>query len=408
MIKAKKPSSKSSSENLSKPNKELPKASVTKAVQKRQISKDHSSIIPGIDVNELKYSLDVLKYALDYSEAIVDTVKLPLVVLNKKLQVLTANRAFYDTFKTAADVTENQSIYKLNNGAWNIPKLKILLEQILPSNTHFDNYEVEIIFPDIGMRTMLLSARKTYRPINETEAILLAVEDITDRKQLERHKDDFIGIVSHELKNPLTSVKVYIQLLEKYLIDNHDTKGINYVNKVIEQTSRLEQLTASFQNVYRIQTGKLVLKKSKFDLNELLKSIISDFRRSTKAHKIQFKGSGEIIINSDKDRISQVIINLISNAIKYSPQANKVIVTSSEDEKNITVSIRDFGKGISIEEQNKIFDRFYRIKSPDTVDISGLGLGLYLSKEIITQLKGDIRVDSGEGGGSVFTFTLPK
>lgn len=178
---------------------ELPHATVKEAVQKRINTSDHSSIIPGIDVNELKRSLDLLKYALDYSEAIVESVRLPLIVLNKKLQVLTANRSFYETFKLTPMETENQLIYKLNGLAWNIPKLKVLLETILPANTHFDNYEVEIDLPHIGQRTLVLNARRTYRQVNNTEAILLSFEDITDRKHVEKQKDDFIGIVSHEL-----------------------------------------------------------------------------------------------------------------------------------------------------------------------------------------------------------------
>ncbi len=120
---------------LKKKQSNIPHASVKEAVQKRIRPADHSSIIPGIDVIELKRSLDVLKYALDYSEAIVDTVRLPLIVLDKKLRVLTANRSFYETFKLSPKNTENQLIYKLNDNAWNIHKLRILLEKILPKNT---------------------------------------------------------------------------------------------------------------------------------------------------------------------------------------------------------------------------------------------------------------------------------
>jgi PAS domain S-box-containing protein len=209
----------------------LSHATVKEAVQQRITSADHSSIIPGIDMNELKRSLDLLKYALDYSEAIVDSVRVPLVVLNKKLQVLTANRAFYDTFKLTPQETENKSIYKLNGSAWNISKLKVLLEKILPANTHLDNYEVAIEFPHMGRRIMLLNARRTYRQVNNTEAILLAFEDITHRKQLEKQKDDFIGIVSHELKTPLTSVKAFSQLLEKHLQQNNDKRGTFFYRK---------------------------------------------------------------------------------------------------------------------------------------------------------------------------------
>ena len=190
---------------------------------------------------------------MDYSEAIVDTVRVPLVVLNNKLQVLTANRAFYDAFQLKPKDTENKSIYKLNHKAWDIPKFKILLEEILPFNTYLDNYELDIEFPNFGKRIMLLNARRTYRQVNNTEAILLAFEDITDRKQLEKQKDDFIGIVSHELKTPLTGIKAFSQLLEKHLVQHEDTKGTYLLSKMISQMERLTQLMASFANVYKIQ-----------------------------------------------------------------------------------------------------------------------------------------------------------
>lgn len=381
-------------------------ATVKEAVQKRITPADHSSIIPGIDVNELKRSLDLLKYALDYSEAIVDSVRLPLVVLNKKLQVLTANRSFYETFKLSPKETENKLIYVLNDYAWNIPKLKILLEKILPANTHFDNYEVEIDFPHIGTRTMLLNARRTYRQVNNTEAILLAFDDITGRKQLEKKKDDFIGIVSHELKTPLTSIKGYSQILEKHLKQNKDEKGSSFLSKIIKEIERLTQLTASFVNVYNIQTGKLVLYKKNFVIDELIGGIVSDFQRTT-SHTIEYHEQSKKFVYADKERITQVLVNLISNAIKYSPRAKKIIVKSVYDAKKVTISVQDFGLGIPKEEQNKIFERFFRVKGKKEKDISGLGLGLYISYEIVNQHKGKIWVDSVEGKGSTFYFSLP-
>lgn len=385
----------------------LPHATVKEAVQRRITPSDHSSIIPGINMNELKRSLDLLKYALDYSEAIVDTVRLPLIVLNKDLQVLTANRAFYDTFKLTPQVTENKSIYDLNNNAWNINKLKTLLEKILPANTYFENYEVEIDFHHIGHRTMLLNARRTYRQVNNTEAILLAFEDITDRKQLEKQKDDFIGIVSHELKTPLTSIKVYSQLLDKHLKQNQDAKGIEFLSKMINQMERLTQLMASFMNVYNIQNGKLQLQKDNFEIDELINKLVLDFRNTTKSHTIKAFCNSKMKVFADPERISQVLINLISNAIKYSPNADKVIIKSLLDGKNIIVSVQDFGFGVLKADQKKIFDRFYRVKSKIENSISGLGLGLYISYEIIVQHKGRIWVESEEGQGSIFYFSLP-
>lgn len=381
-------------------------ATVKEAIQKR-ITTNSSSIIPGVDINELQHSLGLLKYALDYSEAIVDTVQLPLIVLNKKLEVLTANRAFYDTFKLSPSETENTLIYELNNYAWNIPKLKTLLEKILPTNSHLDNYEVEINHPHIGKRVMLLNARKTYRQVNNTEAILLAFEDVTIKKQLETQKDDFIGIVSHELKTPLTTIMAYSQLLGKYLKNNHDEKGSLYLSKMTNQMERLTQLIASFVNVYKIQTGKLILNKTSFILDNLIMEIISNYKLTNKSYIVEFRVHSNIPVYADRERIAQVLVNLISNAIKYSPKATKVIVKSIYEPKKVTVSVRDFGFGITKDEQKKVFERFYRVQNKKEYKISGLGLGLYITSEIIYQHKGKIWIVSEEGKGSTFYFTLP-
>jgi two-component system, OmpR family, sensor histidine kinase VicK len=386
---------------------ELPHATVKEAVQKRIVPPDHSSIIPGIDVNELKHSLDLLKYALDYSEAIVETVRIPLIVLNKKLEVLTANRAFYDTFKLTPKETENKLVYKLNNSAWNISRLKILLEKILPANTHFDNYEVEIDLPHLGLRTILFNARRTYRQVNNTEAILLAFEDVTDRKQLEKQKDDFIGIVSHELKTPLTGIKAFSELLEKHLESSKDKRGKFFLSKMTNQMERLTQLMASFVNVYKIQNGKLALHKKNFHVDELIGSIVADFQYTTKKHAVINRAQSKMTIYADRERVAQVLVNLISNAIKYSPNANKVVISSARGTNNVIISVQDFGLGIAKEEQGKIFERFFRVKAKKDKNISGLGLGLYISYEIISQHKGKIWVESIEKKGSTFSFSLP-
>lgn len=387
--------------------KKLVHATVKEAIQNRIVPQDNSSIIPGINVNELKHSLDLLKYALDYSEAIVDTVKLPLVVLNKDLKVLTANRAFYDTFKLEVKETENVTIYKLNNNAWDLPKLKVLLEKILLKNTSFDNYEMEIELPHIGSRVLQLNARRTYRQVNNTEAILLAFEDISDRKLLEKQKDDFIAIVSHELKTPLTGILLFSKHLEKHLTQKNDVKGLYYQSKIASQTERLTQLMASFVNVYSIQNGKLLLRKTNFDIKELIYSVVTDFQYTNESHTIIHKELRKIVIYADKERISQVLINLISNALKYSPNSDKIIIDLYENKKEVVISVQDFGSGISREEQKKIFDRFFRVKSETENKISGLGLGLFISAEIVNRHSGKIWVESIHGNGSTFYFSIP-
>lgn len=399
-----KPSSKSV---RSKSKVALPKATIQEAVQERITQADHSSMIPGTDLNEMKRSLDLLKYALDYSEAIVDTVQVPLIMLDKNLRILTANRSFYETFKLSPKETEKQLIYELSDKAWNILKLKTLLEKILPTNSHFDKYEVEIDLPRIGRRVLLLNARKVFRPVNSTDAMLLAFEDITDRKLLEVQKDNFIGTVSHELKTPLTSIKVYAELLENHQKQKKDKRAEYFLSKMTEQMERLTQMMASFVNVYKIQTGELSLHKKTFDINELISKEASDFQYTTKSHTVDHDSQAKTEVYADKVRIAQVLINLITNAVKYSPNADKVIVQSSQEKDTVTVSIQDFGLGIPKKEQVHIFDRFFRVQGKRTNNISGLGLGLYISSEIIKQHKGKIWCESIEGKGSTFHFTLP-
>lgn len=400
---------KQSSSQVIKSNAEskLAHATVKEAVQKREIPKNKSSIIPGISVTELKHSLDLLKYALDYSEAIIETIRIPFIVLNKDLQVITANRSFYETFKLTSKQTENKLIYNLNTNAWDIPKLRVLLEKILPKNTQFDNYEVEIDLPQIGRKTLLLNARRTYRQVNHTEAILLVFEDITHRKEIENQKDDFIGIVSHELKTPLTSIKVFSQLLEKHLEQTEDKKGLFFLSKMTSQMKVLTQLMSSFVNVYEVQNGKLSLHKKKFVIDELVSSIVADFQYTTQTHAVERKGNSNSPVYADKERIAQVIINLLSNAIKYSPTSDRIIVTIAQEAKKIIISVRDFGMGIPKGEQEKVFGRFFRVKGKKERNIQGLGLGLYISYEIITQHKGEIWLESTEGKGSTFYFSLP-
>jgi len=139
----------------------------------------------------------------------------------------------------------------------------------------------------------------------------------------------------------------------------------------------------------------------------LIGSIVSDFQYTTKSYNIVNKTQSKAIVHADSERIAQVLVNLISNAIKYSPNADKVVISSSLDTNNVIISVQDFGLGIPIEEQGKIFERFFRVKAKRAMDISGLGLGLYISHEIISQHKGKIWVESNEGKGSTFSFSLP-
>lgn len=351
--------------------------------------------------------LNKIKEERDYALAIVDTVREPLVVLDEKLHVITANRSFYRIFHVKKKDTENKLIYKLGNGQWDNPKLRHLLENILPKKTFFQGFEMEHLFPTIGKRSVLLNARKVIQKNNIKPMILLAIEDITERKQLEQQKDDFISIASHELKTPVTSMQLYSQLLQKHPLITKDKKASLMLAKMDDQMKRLTELVASFMNVYKLRTGKLRLKKQRFQLEELIAEVVGNFQYTISSHLVERTEEAKVKVFADKARINQVLVNLISNAIKYSPNADKVIVNQKLDMNKVIVSIKDFGMGISKEDQQRIYERFFRAKGKKEANIPGLGLGLFISTEIIKQHGGELWVKSAENKGSTFFFSLP-
>ncbi|MDE2590712.1 MAG: PAS domain S-box protein [Patescibacteria group bacterium] len=342
-----------------------------------------------------------------YAQAILDTVREPLIVLNEKFHIVTANRSFYKIFRVAKKETEHKLIFLVGNGQWNNEKLKHLLRDILPKKSWFQDFEIEHDFPTIGKRVMLLNARRLIQHSSNSPMILLAIEDITERKALDRQKDDFISIASHELKTPVTSIKIYGEILKKHPIIKKDKKASFLLTKMDQQLNRLNELVASFVNVYRVQTGKLKLHKTHFSIDNLVAETIGNFQYVVSEYSLIRVGEANVKVYADRDRINQVLVNLISNAIKYSPNSKNVEVIVSTDKKRVTIAVKDYGIGIPKDSQSKVFERFYRVMGEKEKDISGLGLGLYLSREIILQHNGNIWFTSEENKGTTFFFTLP-
>ena len=222
-------------------------------------------------------------------------------------------------------------------------------------------------------------------------------------KQSQQRKDEFIGIASHELKTPLTSIKGYMDLLN--IMEDQQPKK-QFVQKALENVNKLEDLIKDLLDVSKIQTGQLELNLKEFNINCLLNETIAAVQMVSANHEItRTDHLHDIIILADRQRIEQVLVNLLSNAIKYSPGEKKVIVDSKISDKKLIVKVRDFGIGIPKEEQSNIFERFYRTKSI-SIHISGFGLGLYICRDIIKRHSGEIWVEARDKG-SAFYFSLP-
>lgn len=222
-------------------------------------------------------------------------------------------------------------------------------------------------------------------------------------KEISAKKDEFLSIASHELKTPLTSVKAYIQLLER---TDLDVKPKMFIEKSLKQLGRLERLTSDLLDVSKISAGKLTYDKVVFNFGDLIKESVENVQHSISSHTIQIKNAVSINFTGDRFRLEQVINNFLSNAIKYSPGANTIIVDSYLQENHIVVSIQDFGIGIEKENLSKIFHRFYRVDHT-AMKYEGLGLGLYIASEVLIRHNGDFWIESEPGKGSVAFFRIP-
>lgn len=229
--------------------------------------------------------------------------------------------------------------------------------------------------------------------------------DISDRMELERRKDEFISMASHELKTPVTTIKGFTQILSHYFKNNDRARY--FLHKMDTQIDRLTVLINDLLDVSRIQSGKLELHREMFIVDNLVSDIVEDLQQTTSHHRIVIEGGTNRYVFADKYRVSQVIINLISNAIKFSPRADQIIVKINQDNQFIGVSVQDFGIGISNRHKPHVFDRFFQADNTIRQSFSGLGLGLYISSEIVQRHGGSIDVESEKGKGSTFSFRLP-
>jgi PAS domain S-box-containing protein len=229
----------------------------------------------------------------------------------------------------------------------------------------------------------------------------------TDSQKAIAIRDEFISVASHELKTPVTSLKMYTQIVLRQLEKKGDTSLATPLSKMDAQINKLTMLINDLLNISRIQLGKLEFNEESFDLCSVIKDTIDSVQSGIHTHKITLRGKLTKNVWGDKDRISQVVTNLLTNAVKYSPQADKVNVIVEQGRTHAMVTVKDHGIGIDKEQQKKIFNRFYRVSGPEERTFPGLGIGLYISAEIVTRHGGKITVDSTRGKGSEFSFTIP-
>lgn len=267
------------------------------------------------------------------------------------------------------------------------------------------NSEYLIQRPDGSFHWMNASGLPSYDEDGNPAFMTGVTSDVTKRKNYETQKDDFLSIASHELKTPITSLKASIQLLER--LKNKPTH--EKIPKLIEQSAKsIEKITVlvdDLLNLNRLSGGKMELVKSEFIVSEMLKSCCESLSLND-SHNVKITGDLETKAFADEDRIEQVVINFLNNAVKYASQSKDVCLNVENSGQFIKISVQDFGVGIDQEVQPYLFERYFRANHEEK-QYSGLGLGLYISAEIIKRHGGGIGVNSEKGKGSTFWFTIP-
>jgi len=357
-----------------------------------------------------------------YAESILKTVREPLIILDARLHVRSANRAFYEAFQVHPPETEGHFIYDLGNGQWDIPGLRTLLEEIVPLNNSFENFAVEHDFEDIGYKAMLLNARR-FPPEDKYELILLAIQDVTEKRRAEeqmkslveelaradRRKDEFLAMLAHELRGPLSAIGAAVALSERGGLSEEDAAWSREVSG--RQVAHLSRLIDDLLDVSRITTGKILLSNEPVEVRTAVERAVAVNRHRITAQDLEFSlalSDRPMVVMADPTRLEQILFNLLNNAAKYTPAGGRIWLTADPEGGEVVVRVRDTGVGIRPEMLPHIFDLFTQVDTSLQRAQGGLGIGLTLVKTLVEMHGGTVSARSdGPARGSEFTVRLP-
>ena len=378
------------------------------------------------DVTERRRAQQLLDQIEAYAQDVVDTVREPLLILDSSLRVHSANRAFYQTFHVSSEETENRLIYELGNGQWDIPDLRTLLEDIVPTSSVFNDFELEHDFPTIGRRVMLLNARKL-RQGSHAELVVLAMEDVTERRRAEaevakakeaaetanRTKSLFLANMSHELRTPLNAILGFSEMLQEDAVERNLLDFNTDLQKISTAGQNLLVLINDILDLSKIEAGKMELHLETFDVAALIADVASTIEMQVvkNGNTLEVTCAPDIgFMHGDLSKLRQGLFNLVSNATKFTHDgvikvlAERLPMDGSEW---IVFRVSDTGIGLSPEQIVRLFQPFTQADPSTTRKFGGTGLGLALTRRFCQMMSGDVTVHSEPGEGSVFTIKLP-
>jgi len=369
--------------------------------------KNNGAIVTFNDITELKkiqYELDrsneMLGMAIESSEMgtwNIDTKTLEFIPSLRLKEMF----GFYPDEKMTYDDAIGQIVDEYQS---------LVTDAVTASINNGEKYDVEYClrgFHDGKLRWVRGVGNLTRYQEGKSRYFTGLLIDITIHKQDDIRKNDFIAMVSHELRSPLTSLQGYVQMASARAKNAEDVFIVSTLDKANTQVKKMGSLINGFLNASSFGAGKIYLNEQTFEMNSLLNEIVEELMMASTSHHMVVLPGSPLSVSADRDKIGQVINNFLSNSVKYSPKGKNIEISCKELNGTVQVSVKDEGIGIKPADQEKLFDRYYRIESAQTQAISGFGLGLYLSTEIIQRHNGKVWVESEMGQGSTFHFSLP-
>ena len=439
----------SANEELQSSNEEMQSLNEELETSKEELQSTNEELI--IVNQELLDKQEQFNTARYYAESIVTTIREPLIVLDKRLCIKTANASFYKKFNTEEQDTEGKLFYEIQNHQWDDNLMRSLLEKILPERERLTDFEISLNFPSIGKRTLLLNALQIINEKNSEKLILLAIEDITERKLAEQklktfaeelekqvkertaalhksneelkqsnsHLDQFANVASHDLQEPLRKILTFSNRLQDKHQNEMSTEVLYYLNKIQGASSRMRTLIQDLLNYSRLLQHEKIF--STTDLNETVKNVLNDFDLLIEEKKAKITIDYLPMVDAVPVQMNQLFYNLISNALKFSktdvpPVINITsrILSEKEVEKYpsfnpsipyVEIIFKDNGIGFEQQYAKQIFIIFQRLHDKETY--IGTGIGLALCKKIIENHHGEIFSNSKENEGAFFHVILP-
>ena len=359
------------------------------------------------DITERKRSEESLRVNEERLRLLMQHIPAAVAMFDKELLYLSVSQRWLQNYRIADQQVigkkHDEIVPQTNQAAQPTEAFARALQ-----GEHCVNEEDTITYQDGSTDWIRWEAIPWYDAHGEVGGIIVFNEIITERKMLEKRKDEFISLASHELKTPVTTLKGFTQLLQRRLKKQDNTSALEPLERMVTQLDKLTLLINDLLDISRIQAGKLTFREEPFDLAALMKETVEDLQATMPTHQLQLSLSASALIYGDRDRVGQVLINLLTNAVKYSPFANEVRIRLERTADKALVSIQDFGMGIPADQKARIFERFFQVSSGTRAkNLTGLGIGLYISNEIVQRHNGQMWVESTPGEGSTFYFTLP-